>query len=261
MSARSLAGLMKPGSVCVSASEVDGRLIRVRDLGRDYRGGGSVVHALRAITLEVAAGEFVAVIGPSGSGKSTLLQILGLLDRPTAGSYFLGQQDIGQLDADARARIRNQRIGFIFQDFNLLPRANALENVELPLLYAAVTKRERRQRARQALEAVGLGHRLAHVPSELSGGEQQRVAIARAMVNGPELVLADEPTGALDNRTGQEMLQLLRDLNRRGITVIVVTHDAAVADHARRIVRLSDGCLIKDSGAEGSVPTRNPERP
>ena len=246
---------MLPALASVSATEVTDTLIHTEKLGRVYRVGGSVVEALHDITLDIIAGEFVAVIGPSGSGKSTLLQILGLLDRHTAGTYSLDGTAVDRLEPDLRARLRNRRIGFVFQSFNLLPRANALENVELPLLYAGLHKQERLRRAVRALQVVGLSHRQHHLPGELSGGEQQRVAIARAIVNDPDLVLADEPTGALDRRTGQEMMQLLHDLNHQGMTVIVVTHDSAVAGQAQRIITLSDGRLAEDRVAEviGSI--------
>ena len=256
---------MPPALVCVLVTEVTDTLIHTDKLGRIYRVGGSVVEALHDITLDITAGEFVAVTGPSGSGKSTLLHILGLLDRHTVGTYCLDGTTVDGLESDRRARLRNQRIGFVFQSFNLLPRTNALENVELPLLYAGLHRQERRSKAVWALEVVGLKHRQHHLPSELSGGEQQRVAIARAIVNDPDLILADEPTGALDSRTGQEMIQLLLDLNQRGMTVVVVTHDSTAARRARRIIALSDGRLIEDRATKVSASTSSPmwnsERP
>jgi putative ABC transport system ATP-binding protein len=204
------------------------------------------VHALRGISLELHRGDFVAVVGPSGSGKSTLMHLLGLLDRPSAGSYFLAGQDMVELDPDARARVRNQRIGFVFQTFNLLARSTAFENVELTLVYAGVARGERRRRAEAALDWVGLGDRRDHWPSQLSGGEQQRVAIARALVNDPLLILADEPTGALDSRTSHEVLAHLQALNEAGRTIVLVTHDPTVAGHTKRIIAMRDGRAVRE---------------
>jgi putative ABC transport system ATP-binding protein len=206
----------------------------------------TTVHALRGISLELHRGDFVAVVGPSGSGKSTLMHLLGLLDRPTAGSYFLAGQDVIELDPDARARVRNQRIGFVFQSCNLLARSTACENVELPLVYAGVARRERRRRAEAALDWVRLGDRRDHWPSQLSGGEQQRVAIARALVNNPLLILADEPTGALDSRTSHEILAQLQALNEAGRTIVLVTHDPTVARHTKRIIAMRDGRAVRE---------------
>jgi putative ABC transport system ATP-binding protein len=216
-------------------------LIRAIGMRKEHRMALTTVHALRGISLELHRGDFVAVVGPSGSGKSTLLHLLGLLDRPTEGSYLLAGQDVLGLDPERRAEVRNRRIGFVFQTFNLLARSTALENVELPLVYAGVARRERRRRAAAALASVGLGDRRDHWPSQLSGGEQQRVAIARALVNDPLLILADEPTGALDSRTGLEILAHLQALNDAGRTIVLVTHDAAVARLARRVVVMRDG--------------------
>lgn len=208
--------------------------------------GTETVHALREVSLEIARGEYVAIMGPSGSGKSTLMNILGCLDTPTAGTYELNQQFVSEMNDNELAGIRNREIGFIFQTFNLLPRSNALRNVELPLVYAGVPSRERRELAMQALASVGLADRVHHRPNELSGGQRQRVAVARALVNRPSILLADEPTGNLDTRTGQEILALFRDLAARGNTIIVVTHEEAVARHARRILRIRDGLIASD---------------
>lgn len=222
-------------------------LIRVRDLHKIYRLGDIEVPALQGINLDIERGEFVAVTGPSGSGKSTFMNILGCLDRPTKGSYFLEGQEVGSLSADAKAYVRNRKIGFVFQTFNLLPRTSALENVELPLMYNGLPSRERRRRALEALALVGLEGRADHAPNQLSGGEQQRVAIGRALVNRPSLILADEPTGNLDSSTSAEIMELLRRLNEReGITVVVVTHDRDVAAYARRQIQFRDGRVVSD---------------
>ena len=220
-------------------------LIVLRDVSKVYA-AGQTVHALRGVNLEIAAGEFVAIMGASGSGKSTLMNILGCLDTPTSGSYLLDGVPVQDRDADALAALRNRRMGFVFQQFNLMPRTSALENVELPLMYAGVRQPERSRRALAALQRVGLGERSSHSPAQLSGGQQQRVAIARALVNEPALILADEPTGALDSETSTEVMQLLDALNRQGITVILVTHEADMAAWARRRLLFKDGRLVAD---------------
>jgi putative ABC transport system ATP-binding protein len=228
-------------------------LIEVRDLVKTYRLGDYQVQALRGVSLDISRGEFLAVMGPSGSGKSTFMNLLGCLDTPTAGTYRLDGEDISRLSRDALAAIRNLKIGFVFQTFNLLPRMTALENVELPLLYGTTIARERRERALGQLREVGLEAREEHRPSQLSGGQQQRVAIARALVNEPRLILADEPTGNLDTRTSVEIMAIFQRLNRRGITVVLVTHEEDIAQHATRIVTFRDGRIRSDTPV--SVPT------
>ena len=222
-------------------------LIEARGLTKTYAMGGESVHALDGVSLDIDAGEFVAIMGASGSGKSTLMNILGCLDRPDSGQYRLAGEAVEALDGDALASVRNRRIGFVFQQFNLLPRTSAQENVELPMVYAGVPAAERQARARAALERVGLGQRLGHTPAELSGGQQQRVAIARALVNNPSLILADEPTGALDTHTSEDVMRLLSDLNLQGITVVLVTHEHDVAAWARRRLVFRDGRIVEDA--------------
>ena len=222
-------------------------VIRLEGIHKLYESEGVSFHALRGVGLSVAAGEFVAIIGASGSGKSTLMNILGCLDRPSRGTYWLMGRDVSQLDAGARAFVRNQMLGFVFQGFNLLARMSAVENVEMPLIYRGIAAKERRRRAVDALQLVGLGARLRNTPAQLSGGQQQRVAIARALVTEPKVLLADEPTGNLDSATSEDLLGLIQRLNReRGLTIVLVTHDAAVASCAKRIVSVRDGLIQAD---------------
>ena len=216
-------------------------LIEMRNLTRKYQLGPQEIYALRGVDLEVAHAEYVAIMGPSGSGKSTLMNVIGCLDRPSAGQYILDGTPVESMDDDALAAVRNKKIGFVFQTFNLLARTTALQNVELPLVYAKIPRAERRQLAEEALAAVGLRDRMAHQPNELSGGQRQRVAIARALVNKPSLLLADEPTGNLDSQTGREILDLFRDLHSRGNSIIMVTHEDDVAREARRVIHIRDG--------------------
>ena len=221
-------------------------LIQARELSKVYTMGDQTVHALRGVSLDIAEGEFVAIMGASGSGKSTLMNILGCLDLPTSGEYRLAGEEVQAMEQDQLASIRNRRIGFVFQQFNLLPRTSALENVELPMLYAGVKAADRHARARTALQRVGLGERGQHTPAELSGGQQQRVAIARALVNQPQLILADEPTGALDSTTSADIMRLLTELNAQGMTVVIVTHESDIAAWARRKLIFRDGQIVAD---------------
>ena len=225
---------------------MDEDVIRVVDLVKTYRMGEIEVHALNGVSFEIKRGEVISIMGPSGSGKSTLMNILGCLDRPTHGDYFLDGVKVSGLKDDQLASIRNQKVGFVFQSFNLLPRQTALANVELPLRYAGEVKK-RKEKARDALVAVGLKERIRHRPSELSGGQQQRVAIARALVNDPSIVMADEPTGNLDSKSGKEIMDLILNLNReRGTTIIIVTHDPRIAEQTQRVIRLMDGLMVEE---------------
>ena len=221
-------------------------VVDVRDVRKNYLLGETQVHALRGISVSIEAGDFVAIMGASGSGKSTFMNILGCLDRPTSGEYFLEGTDVSQLTKKELARVRNQKIGFVFQGFNLLGRTTALENTELPMLYSRVNKKEREQRAREALTLVGLGERLDHFPSQMSGGQQQRVAIARALVNKPRLLLADEPTGNLDSRTSVEVMEIFQTLNREGLTIVLVTHEADIARFTHREIVFRDGHIKRN---------------
>jgi putative ABC transport system ATP-binding protein len=221
-------------------------LIEARELVKTYSMGDQTVHALRGVSLDIEEGEFVAIMGASGSGKSTLMNILGCLDLPTSGQYRLAGEGVEGMESDQLASIRNRRIGFVFQQFNLLPRTSALENVELPMVYAGIKSEARKEKAKAALARVGLGARTNHTPAELSGGQQQRVAIARALVNSPQLILADEPTGALDTQTSEDIMKLLTELNQQGMTVVLVTHEHDVAAWARRRIVFRDGQMVED---------------
>jgi putative ABC transport system ATP-binding protein len=233
-------------------------LIELHDVHKIYNSGGDVaVHALAGVSLSVEAGEFLAIMGPSGSGKSTLMNVLGCLDRPTRGHYMLDGRDVSKMNKNELAEMRNRTLGFVFQNFNLLPRMSALENVELPLVYADVPARERNRRSAEALGRVGLGERLQHHPSQLSGGQQQRVAIARALVGEPKIILADEPTGNLDSNTSTEVMAMLQELCRAGITIALVTHEADIAEYASRVIVVKDGNILSD---ERRQPVEAPRR-
>jgi putative ABC transport system ATP-binding protein len=226
-------------------------VILTHNLKREYQMGAEVVHALRGVDIQIKKNEFVAVMGPSGSGKSTLMNLIGCLDTPTGGEYWLNSQKVSDLSDDELARIRNKEIGFVFQTFNLLPRADALHNVELPLIYAGISAKDRRERAARSLTQVGLGDRMDHRPNELSGGQRQRVAIARALVNEPSILLADEPTGNLDSATGTEIMGLFQQLHDSGQTIVLVTHEHDIAAHARRQIHLLDGKIARDERTVG----------
>ncbi len=222
-------------------------IINIEHIARVYEMGGEKVHALRDVSLNISQNEYIAIMGPSGSGKSTMMNILGCLDTPSSGIYNFKGQDVKQMDDNDLAEIRNREIGFVFQTFNLLPRASALKNVELPLIYSGISRTERRERAIKTLDEVGLADRMLHKPNELSGGQRQRVAIARALVTSPAIILADEPTGNLDSKTGEEIMHLFQELWKRGNTIIVVTHEEDIARHAHRIVRIRDGKVESDT--------------
>ena len=225
-------------------------LIETRDLWKTYSMGDEDIHALRGVSIEIQRGEYVAIMGPSGSGKSTLMNLIGCLDTPTGGQYRLGGEDVSKLDRDELADVRNRRVGFVFQGFNLLPQISAFENVEMPLVFGGVSLGERRGRVRELLEKVGLADRMEHKPTELSGGQMQRVAIARALAMGPDVVLADEPTGNLDTTAGSDIMQLFAELWRQGKTLVVITHDMTLARRASRVVEVRDGRIIRDVASE-----------
>ncbi|MCX8130108.1 MAG: ABC transporter ATP-binding protein [Clostridia bacterium] len=231
-------------------------MIKMQDLGKIYKNGKIEVEALKKVNLSISKGEFVSIMGPSGSGKSTLMNIVGCLDRSTSGSYELDGVNISGLNDVELAKIRNLKIGFVFQSFNLLPRITALHNVELPMIYAGVHAKERRKRAMEALDRVGLLQRMQHKPNEMSGGQKQRVAIARSLVNNPAIILADEPTGNLDSASGEEIMAVFQELNREGVTIVLVTHEPDIAEHTKRVVKFRDGMLISDVVLENPVDAR-----
>jgi len=235
-------------------------IIRCVDLWRTYEMGTEKIHALRGVSFEIRPNEYLAIMGPSGSGKSTLMNLIGCLDTPSQGQYYLRNQLVSTMSDDALAEVRNTEIGFVFQTFNLLPRASALENVELPLVYAGISKKERMERARQALDRVELGDRMGHKPNELSGGQRQRVAIARALVMGPAILLADEPTGNLDSSTGEEIMRLFERLHQGGNTIILVTHERDVAEHAHRVITIRDGQIAGDEVGHKTAAATDPLR-
>ena len=232
-------------------------IIRMQDIGKIYDTGKIQVDALRNVDIGIEKGEFVSIMGPSGSGKSTLMNIIGCLDKSTSGSYELDSVNISELDEVELAKIRNTKIGFVFQSFNLLPRITALQNVELPMIYAGIGKKERRVKAIEALERVSLAERMHHKPNELSGGQKQRVAIARALVNNPAIILADEPTGNLDTASGEDIMAVFQELNREGVTMVVVTHEPDIAEHTKRIVKFRDGFLISDEWVREPIDARD----
>ena len=225
-------------------------LIEFQNVSKLYQMGDSIVKAIDEVSLKIFSGEFVAIVGQSGSGKSTCMNIIGCLDVPTTGTYLLSGRDVGQMNSNELAEIRNELLGFVFQQYNLLPKLNLLENVEVPLMYAGLPLKERRGRAHSVLEKLGLGDKLKHRPSQLSGGQQQRVSIARALAGNPAVILADEPTGALDSRTGREVIAILKDVHKAGNTVVLITHDNSIAVQAERIIRLEDGCVAYDGPAD-----------
>lgn len=232
-------------------------LIHIKDIGRKYVIGAETIHALKSVSLDIQKGEFVALMGPSGSGKSTLMNILGCLDTPTKGDYILNGIQVSEMTDSELAEVRNKEIGFVFQTFNLLPRSSSLENVALPLVYAGISRSVREERAQQALENVGLGNRVDHKPNELSGGQRQRVAVARALINNPSIILADEPTGNLDTKTSVEIMGLLEEIHQKGNTIILVTHEEDIAQHAHRIVRMRDGLIENDYLNDNIKTVRN----